>query len=357
MALVDYFSNNELSQSEQLHFAQQLLSLIQAGLPLLNAIEIMIQSTPKSWQEWLEQVRLLLQQGNSLSQCLGVKTGKFSPEFTNLIRVSERSGNLSLALETISKQLESKIELRRKIIQSLTYPLITLASSVVLIIVMMLWVVPVFKEVFDNFQAELPAPTLILISSSQIIEKYFMKLLLIGTGIGIIFIVLWSKLISLQRYCDRLILRLPLFGNLFRLATLGNWCRTLGHLINAGLALPDALRVTAQSSNHWVSHDFSAELFKHLTRGYPINEALIKSDPHAILIDTETLLLLHIAAQGGSLAQMLNKRSKALDQQLTSKLQSLSSNLEPFLILFVGFVIGGLVIILYLPIFNLGQIV
>ncbi len=357
MALVNYFSNSELSQSEQLHFAHQLLSLTQAGLPLLNAIEIMIQSAPKSWQGWLEQVRLQLQQGNSLSQCLGSKTGKFSPKFTNLIRVSERSGDLSLALETIAKQLESQIELRRKVVQSLTYPLITLASSVALIIVMMLWVVPVFKDVFDNFHAELPVPTLFLISSSQIIEKYFIELLIIATSAIISFLFLWHKLTSLQRYCDRLILRLPLLGNLFRLATLGNWCRTLGHLINAGLALPDALRVTAQSSNHWVSHDFSAEVFKHLTRGYPINEALIKSDPYGLLMDTETLLLLHIAAQGGSLAQMLNKRAKSLDQQLSSNLQSLSSHVEPFLILFIGFLIGGLVIILYLPIFNLGQIV
>lgn len=357
MGLANYFSNNELDQLEQLHFAQQLLSLIQAGLPLLNAIEIMIQSTPKSWQIWLNEVRLQLQQGNSLSYCLGGRIGKFSPEFTNLIRVSERSGDLGLALETISKQLESQIELRRKVIQSLTYPLITLASSFALIIVMMLWVIPVFKEVFDNFQAILPAQTLFLISISQIFESYLFELLIISTSIIIIFIVLWQKLIGLQRYCDRLILRLPLLGNLFRLATLGGWCRTLGHLINAGLALPDALRVTAQSSNNWVIHDFSAEIFKHLTRGYPINEALKKSDPYALLMDTETRLLLHIAAQSGALAPMLNKRALTLDHQLSSKLQALSGNLEPFLILFIGFVIGGLVIILYLPIFNLGQIV
>lgn len=357
MALKSFSSNNELSQLEQLHFAQQLLSLIQAGLPLLNAIEIITQSTPKSWQGWLEQVRLHLQGGNSLSHCLGVKTGKFSQEFTNLIRVSERSGDLGLGLDRISKQLEAQIELRRKVIQSLTYPLITLGTSVALVIVMMLWVVPVFKEVFDNFQAELPAPTLFLIAISQIIEKNFIDLIIISICFITCFLFSWHKLTALQRYCDRLILRLPLLGNLFRLATLGNWCRTLGHLINAGLALPDALRVTAQSSNHWVSHDFSAEIFKHLTRGCPVSEALKKSDPQSLLMDTETLLLLHIGAQSGSLAQMLNKRANTLDQQLSSKLHSLSNSLEPFLILLVGLVIGGLVIILYLPIFNLGQVV
>lgn len=357
MALKNFISNQELSQLEQLNFAQQLLSLIQAGLPLLNAIEIITQSSPKSWQGWLKQVRLHLQNGNSLSYCLGSKTGKFSQDFTNLIRVSERSGDLGLALATISKQLEAQIELRRKIAQSLSYPLITLGTSGALVIVMMLWVVPVFKEVFANFQAELPAPTLILISISEIIERYCIELLSISVCIMISFVFSWHKLITVQRYCDRLILKIPLLGNLFRLATLGHWCRTLGHLINAGLALPDALRVTAQSSNHWVSHDFSAEIFKHLTRGSPMSEALKKSDPHSLLMDTETLLLLHIAAQSGSLSEILGKRANTLDQQLSNKLNLLSHNLEPFLILFVGFVIGGLVIILYLPIFNLGQIV
>ncbi len=138
---------------------------------------------------------------------------------------------------------------------------------------------------------------------------------------------------------------------------LPNWCPTLGHLLKVGLPLPDALRVTAQSSNHWVSHDFSAEIFKHLTRGWPLGESLKRADPKSLLLDVETLLPLHIGAESGALAQMLNKRATTLGSQLSSLLNSLSQSLEPALILLVGAIIGGLVIILYLPIFNLGQIV
>jgi type IV pilus assembly protein PilC len=351
------FFNKKLSQSEQLHFAVQMLSLLQAGLPLLNAIQLLIQSAPKSWQVWLEDVRSLLQKGNSFSFCLSAQDGKFSPEFSNLIRVSERSGDLSLALRTISEQLEAQIELRRKVQQSLTYPVITLATSFLLILVMMVWVVPVFKEVFGHFQAELPTPTRILILVSTGVQDYCLELMIATLILGAGFICAWLKSSALQRSCDVFLLRIPFLGNLFRLATLSNWCRTLGHLLETGLPLPDALRVTAQSSNHWVSHDLSAEIFKHLTRGWPLGESLKRADPRSRLLDVETLLLLHIGAESGELAKMLNKRAITLGSQLSSQLNTLSQSLEPALILFVGVIIGALVIILYLPIFNLGQIV
>ncbi|WP_438979233.1 type II secretion system F family protein [Polynucleobacter sp.] len=351
------FFKKALSKSEQLHFAQQMLALQQAGLPLLNAIQLLIQSAPKPWQTWLVDIRTLLQKGNSFSFCLSSQDEKFSPEFSNLIRVSERTGNLSLALRTISHQLEEQIELRRKVQQSLTYPIITLATSFLLVLVMMIWVIPVFKDVFGHFQAELPAPTKILIAISTGIQNFAVEILLSALMIVASFAYTWIKSSSLQKYCDALLLRMPFFGNLFRLATLTYWCRTLGHLLETGLPLPDALRVTAQSSNHWVSHDFSAEIFKHLTRGWPLGESLKRADPKSRLLDVETLLLLHIGAESGALAEILNKRATTLGAQLSSQLNALSQSLEPALILLVGAIIGSLVIILYLPIFNLGQIV
>jgi type IV pilus assembly protein PilC len=357
LALTALFLNKQLSKPEQLHFAGQLLALLDAGLPLLNAIELLILSAPKSWLVWLNSVRTLLQKGNSFSFCLNAQDGKFSQEFSNLVRVSERSGDLSLALRTIYQQLEAQIELRRKVLQSLTYPVITLVTSFLLILVMMIWVVPVFKEVFGHFQAELPAPTRILIAISTAIQQYFLEIFAINLMMASGFFYAWLKSSSLQKFCDRLMLQIPFFGNLFRLATLSHWCRTLGHLLEAGLPLPDALRVTAQSSNHWVSHNFSAEIFKQLTRGWPLGESLKRADPKSLLLDVETLLLLHVGAESGALAEMLKQRAATLGSKLSSQLNTLSQSLEPAMILLVGTIIGSLVIILYLPIFNLGQIV
>jgi type IV pilus assembly protein PilC len=346
-----------LSKSDQLTFAQQLLSLLTAGLPLLNAMRLILASSPKHWQHCLSNLCAQLRQGESFSQVLLAQRNQFSAEFINLIRVSEHTGNIELALQTICRQLEAQIELRRKVQQALSYPTITLASSFLLILVMMIWVVPVFKDVFTHFQAELPAPTKVLIQISTVIEHFFLEIGTLLISITGLFLLAWFKIPRLQKKCDQLSFCIPMLGKLFRLATLTYWCRTLGHLLESGLALPDALRVTAQSSNHWLSHDLSAEVFKHLTRGWPLGDALTRADPKHVLFDIETLQLLRIASESGSLPQMLGKRANTLGSQLSNRLNTLSQSLEPLLILFVGIVIGSLVIILYLPIFNLGQIV
>jgi type IV pilus assembly protein PilC len=346
-----------MSSERQLHFAQQLLSLLDAGLALLNAIELMHSCAPKEWRSCLFDLHSHLKKGNSLSSGLRLKQDHFSAEFINLIKVSERTGDIHLALTTICQQLKAQIDLRRKLQQALSYPIITLISSFLLIIVMMVWVVPVFKEVFAHFQAELPTPTKALIEVSSLLESFFIEIGISLIGLGILFCIAWFTSSSLQKKCDHFSIRVPLLGNLFRLATLTYWCRTLGHLLKSGLPLPDALRVTAQSSNHWLSHDLSAEVFKNLTQGWPLGEALKKADPKRLLFDIETLQLLQIASESGSLPAMLEQRAQALGSQLSNRLNMLSQNLEPFLIIFVGIIIGSLVIVLYLPIFSLGQIV
>ena len=346
-----------LSKQDQLQFAEQLLTLLEAGLPLLNAIELIYSSAPKDWLSWINSIYSQLKKGESFSQCLRSQKNLFSMEFINLIRVSERTGDFNLALKTICQQLEAQIELRRKIQQALSYPIITLTSSCLLVIVMMIWVVPVFKDVFAHFQAELPTPTKALIQASSWLEEFYIGIAAGLAGFFGIFILAWIKLPRLQKYCDRMSFYIPMIGQLLRLATLTYWCRTLGHLLKSGLPLPDALRVTAQSSNHWLSHDFSAEIFKHLARGWPLGDAIVKADPKYTLFDLETLQLLRIASESGALPDMLQRRALVLGSQLSNRLNTLSQSLEPLLIIIVGLIIGSLVIILYLPIFNLGQIV
>lgn len=177
-----------------------------------------------------------------------------------MIRVSERTGEFNLALKTICTQLEVQIDLRRKIQQAISYPIITLTSSCLLVIVMMIWIVPVFKDVFGHFQAELPTPTKALIELSAWFEDFYIEAMASLISLASFFSLAWVKLPWLQKQCDRISFCIPLVGQLLRLATLIYWCRTLGHLLKSGLSLPDALRVTAQSSNHWISHDFSAEI-------------------------------------------------------------------------------------------------
>jgi type IV pilus assembly protein PilC len=346
-----------LNKQDQLHFAEQLLTLLESGLPLLNSIELMYSTAPKKWLFWISHIHGQLKKGESFSHCLRSQKNLFSMELINLIRVSERTGDLNLALKTICQQFEAQIELRRKIQQSMSYPIITLGSSSLLVIVMMIWVVPVFKEVFNHFQADLPAPTKALIQISSCFEEYWIGIVFTISSMFGIFSLAWLKIPRLQKLCDRFSFSIPVIGQLLRLATLTYWCRTLGHLLKSGLPLPDALRVTAQSSNHWLSHDYSAEIFKHLTRGWSLGDAIQKADSRKLLFDLETLQLLRIASESGALSEMLQRRASILSTQLSNRLSTLSQSLEPLLIIIVGLIIGSLVIILYLPIFNLGQIV
>jgi type IV pilus assembly protein PilC len=346
-----------LRKKEQLYFAQRILVLLDAGLPLLESITLMQQSASPAWQKITAFIAHHLQQGERFSQCLSMQNAVFDPAFIGLIRVSEESGEISLALRTIQQQLHTQIELHRQIQQALAYPFITLGSACLLMIAMVIWVIPVFGDVFSHFNARLPWSTQLLLNAS---EQFMLYLPVMGGGIVLTLVsvsALWLRHPGLQKRCDQYLLRIPVIGDLFRQSALACWCRSLGYLMQAGLPALEAMRITAQTSNQWLCHDLSAHIFKSLAQGWSFGEALQRADPRQQFFDHETAQLLQIASAGGSLAAMLSSRADALEKQLTSRLKLLSHSLEPILVVFVGLLIGGLVIILYLPIFNLGQIV
>jgi type IV pilus assembly protein PilC len=346
-----------LRKQEQLYFVERMLVLLDAGLPLLESLALMEQSASPSWQKIMVFIAHHLRQGERFSQCLSMQHTVFDPAFIGLIRVSEESGEIHLALRTIQQQLRTQIELHRQIHQALAYPLITLGSACLLMIAMVIWVIPVFSDVFSHFNAPLPWSTQLLLSASQ---QFMLHLPVIGGGLAIAAMsssLLWLRHPSFQKRCDQHLLQIPVIGDLFRQSALACWCRSLGYLMQAGLPALEAMRITAQTSNQWLCHDLSAHIFKSLAQGWSFGEALKRADPRQRFFDHETAQLLQIGSASGSLAAMLGSRADALEKQLTSRLKLLSHSLEPILVVFVGLLIGGLVIILYLPIFNLGQIV
>jgi type IV pilus assembly protein PilC len=346
-----------LRKQEQLHFVDRMLVLLDAGLPLLDSITLIHQSTSPAWQKVTALIANRLRQGERFSQCLSTQHTIFDPAFIGLIRVSEESGEISLALRTIQQQLRTQIELHRQIQQALAYPLITLGSACLLMIAMIIWIIPVFSDVFSHFNAPLPWTTQLLLSAS---EQFMLYLPVLGGGLVLTAIgssLLWLRHPGFQKRCDHYLLRIPLLGDLFRQSTLSCWCRSLGYLMQAGLPALEAMRITAQTSNQWFCHDLSAHIFKSLAQGWSFGEALKRADPQQRFFDHETIQLLQIGSASGALATMLSNRADAIEKQLTSRLKLLSHSLEPILVVFVGLLIGGLVIILYLPIFNLGQIV
>jgi type IV pilus assembly protein PilC len=346
-----------LNKQAQLHFVDRILVLLDAGLPLLESIALIRQSASPAWQNALRSIEANLSQGERFSSCLAKQDGFVDPAFVGLIRVSEEAGEIALAFQTMRDQLGAQIELTRKIQQALAYPLITVGSALLLLIAMILWVIPVFSAVFENFNATLPWPTQLLLSASQQISS-FAPVLAAFLAIGASALtLLWKSHRGFQKACDRLLFQIPIVGDLFRQSTLACWCRNLGYLMQAGLPALEAMRITAHTSNQWFSHEVSAHLFKSLAQGWSFGEAMERADPRQRFFDPETRQLLSIGNASGCLGAMLSKRADALGQELSSQLQLLSHSLEPLLIGLVGLFIGGLVIILYLPIFNLGHIV
>ncbi len=346
-----------LRKQEQLYFAQRMLVLLDAGLPLLDSITLMHQSASPEWQKVMGLIAHHLSQGERFSQCLSMQHAIFDPAFIGLIRVSEESGEISLALRTIQQQLHTQIELHRRVQQALAYPVITLGSACLLMVAMIVWVIPVFSDVFSHFNARLPWSTQLLLNASQQFTLYFPA---IGGGLALVAIsssLLWLRHPGFQKRCDQCLFQIPVIGDLFRQSALACWCRSLGYLMEAGLPALEAIRITAQTSNQWFCHDLSAHIFKSLAQGWSFGEALKRADPKQHFFDHETAQLLQIGSASGALASMLSNCADALEKQLTSRLTLLSHSLEPILVVFVGLLIGGLVIILYLPIFNLGQIV
>lgn len=346
-----------LRKQEQLYFVERMLVLLDAGLPLLESLVLMQKSASPAWQKIIVFIAHHLKQGERFSQCLSMQHAVFDPAFIGLIRVSEESGEINLALRTIQQQLRTQIEFRRQIRQALAYPTITLGSACLLMLAMLVWVIPVFSDVFSHFNARLPWATQLLLNAA---EQFMLYLPAIGGGIALTLVstsTLWLRHSGFQKRCDQYLLRIPIIGDMFRQSTLAFWCRSLGYLMQAGLPALEAMRITAQTSNQWLSHDLCAHIFKSLAQGWSFGEALQRADPRQQFFDHETAQLLHIASASGSLATMLSNRADALERQLTSQLTLLSHSLEPILVVFVGLLIGGLVIILYLPIFNLGQIV
>lgn len=346
-----------LSLRDQINFAYRLHSILQAGVPLLEALDLLEQCSPKHWRSFLSHTIQGLKGGNSLATSLSKEGKWFSPICIGLITIGEKTGALEQSLSLIHQQLLAKESLKQQMKQALTYPAITFAAAILMVITMLLWVIPGFEDIFHHFRAELPMSTQLLIALSRGLNEHALvimcSMLIAAAGI----LVLWRKSIQFQKWCDRYCFRIPIFGELIRLSHQITWCQNIAHLLQSGLSLLDSIRICAQSSNHWLSHDLSANLFKQLSLGLDLGLAMRRADPIGRFFDPETIQLLEIGARTGMLNTMLLNRSRSIENLLEHRLAILSQSLEPLFIIFLGLLVAGLLMTLYLPIFSLGRII
>ncbi len=346
-----------LSLRDQINFTYRLHSILQAGVPLLEALHLLEQCSPKHWRTFLSHTIQGLKGGDSLATCLSTKCKWFSPICIGLISIGEKTGALEQSLFLIHQQLLAKESLVQQMKQALTYPAITFSAAMLMVTTMLLWVIPSFEDIFHHFHAELPMSTQLLIGLSRGFNEHALVIMgsMFMTGAGML--ILWRKSIRFQKWCDRHCFQIPIFGDLIRLSHQITWCQNIAHLLQSGLSLLESIRICAQSSNHWLSHDLSAKLFKQLSLGWDLGIAMKHTDPNGRFFDSETIQLLEIGARTGMLNTMLVNRSRSFESQLEHRLAILSQSLEPMFIIFLGLLVAGLLMTLYLPIFSLGRII
>jgi type IV pilus assembly protein PilC len=335
-------------------FTRQLATMMKAGVPLLQSFDIVGKghSNP-SVAKLLQDIRSDIETGSSLNQAFRKFPLYFDNLFCNLVAAGEQAGILEDLLTRLAIYKEKTQAIKGKIKSALFYPISVLVVAFVVTSVIMIWVVPAFKEVFTSFGADLPAPTLIVMAISDFFVAYWY---LIFGGLGgalYLFFQTWRRSLKMQRIMDKLLLQAPIFGPVIRKATIARWTRTLATMFAAGVPLVESLDSVGGASGNIVYMDATKKIQTEVSTG----TSLTVSMQNVGVFPNMVTQMVAIGEESGALDQMLGKVADFYEQEVDDAVESLSSLMEPLIMAILGVLIGGLVVAMYLPIFKLGAVV
>jgi type IV pilus assembly protein PilC len=278
---------------------------------------------------------------------------QFNALYCNLVEAGEQGGILEQLLERLAIYEEKTMQLKQKIKSALIYPVAVLVVAFVVLTIIMIFVIPSFKQVFTSFGAELPAPTLAVMWLSEQFVKYWWVLFGVMIGGGYFFIQTWRRSEKMQMAMDRLFLRIPVFGELIRKAVLARWTRTLSTMFGAGVPLVEALDSVGGAAGNAVYAQATEQIQREVSTGTALTMAMQNTG----VFPTMVLQMASIGEESGSLDHMLGKAAEFYEEEVDEMVKGLSSLMEPFIIVILGTLIGGIVVSMYLPIFKLGAVV
>lgn len=333
-------------------FSRQLATMIDAGIPLVNALSILAEQIENEGLRGIVgNVRQDIEAGMSFCDALAKHPVIFSDLFVNMVKAGEASGMLNEILDRLASFMEKQAALNRKIISSLVYPAVVVSMAIIITAVLLIKVVPTFKGIFDSLGGTLPLPTQVLIFVSDLLRKYFLFLmLLLGTGI-----YLFKKGLKTEkgRYqFDRFTLKVPVFGPLLCKLAVAKFSRTFSTLVKSGVSVLSALEIVSKTSGNKVVEEAVINCSKSVRNGEPISRPLAKSGVFPPMVTR----MINVGEQTGQLEKMLSKIADFYDDQVDAAAGALTSLIEPLVIAFLGIVIGGIVIALFLPIFKISQL-
>jgi type IV pilus assembly protein PilC len=328
--------------------------MMKAGVPLLQAFDIVGRGNPNpSVTRLLNDIRTDVETGTSLSVAFRKYPRYFDNLYCNLVEAGEAAGILDQLLDRLAVYMEKTEAMKSKIKSALMYPISVLVVAFVVTAVIMIFVVPAFKEVFSNFGADLPAPTLAVIAISEIFVKYWW-LIFGGIGGGFYFFMqAWRRNQKMQQVMDRLLLKMPIFGTLIDKSCVARWTRTLSTMFAAGVPLVEALDSVGGASGNWVYESATIKIQQEVSTGTALTAAMTNAN----LFPSMVLQMCAIGEESGSIDHMLGKAADFYEAEVDDMVAGISSLMEPIIIVILGTVIGGIVVAMYLPIFKLGQVV
>ncbi len=335
-------------------FTRQLATMMKAGVPLLQAFDIVGRGNPNpSVARLLYEIRSDVETGTSLSAAFRKHPQYFNSLYCNLVEAGEAAGILEDILDRLSTYLEKTEAIKSKVKSALMYPTAVLVVAFVVVSVIMIFVVPAFKEVFTSFGADLPAPTLAVIAISEFFVEYWW-LIFGGLGAGLYFFFqAWRRNEKVQRFMDRLLLRVPIFGVLVEKSAIARWTRTLSTMFAAGVPLVDALDSVGGAAGNSVFADATEKIQQEVATGTALTQAMTNTGVFPSMV----LQMCAIGEESGALDHMLGKAADFYEQEVDDMVAGLSSLMEPIIIVILGTIIGGIVVAMYLPIFKLGAVV
>ncbi|HXZ50141.1 MAG TPA: type II secretion system F family protein [Usitatibacter sp.] len=345
-------SGKKITDKDITIFTRQLAVMMKAGVPLLQAFDIVGRGHGNpSVGKLLLDIKTDVETGSSLSQAFRKYPRYFDALFCNLVGAGEAAGILDSLLERLALYKEKILAIKGKIKSALFYPIAVIVVALVVTAVIMIFVIPVFKDLFKSFGADLPTPTLVVMAMSDFFVANWWWIFpgIIGGVWGFFFA--WKRSVTMQRFMDRLFLRLPVFGDVIRKAAIARWCRTLSTMFAAGVPLVESLDSVAGAAGNYVYYEGTKRIQAEVSTGTGLTTAMT----NAGVFPSMVLQMTAIGEESGSLDQMLGKVADFFEQEVDEAVDSLSSLMEPMIMVVLGGLIGGIVVAMYLPIFKMGQ--
>jgi type IV pilus assembly protein PilC len=349
-----YRSGKKIQDKDLTLFTRQLATMMKAGVPLLQAFDIVGKGHANpSMSRLIMDLRADIETGTSLNNAFRKYPLYFDPLFCNLVGAGEQAGILEDLLTRLAIYKEKTLALKSKIKSALMYPTSIIGIAFVVTAVIMIWVVPAFKSVFSSFGADLPAPTLIVMGISDFVVQWWY--IIFGSIFGglYFFFQSWRRSLKVQQSMDRLLLRLPIFGAVIRKATIARWTRTLATMFAAGVPLVEALDSVGGASGNAVYLEATKKIQTEVSTGTSLTVAM----QNANVFPNMVTQMVSIGEESGALDGMLGKVADFYEEEVDEAVASLSSLMEPLIMVILGVLIGGLVVAMYLPIFKLGSVV